>query len=429
MGAFLAHRPRRPRAALLRARELGSAARIVDSASRFPPTRRCSRHASRARLRSASTTRQPTRRASRTRSTTIMPTRGPTLRNCIVMAVRTRAGDVAGAMVVANTDAGRFSSAESQLLADIAAQAGIVLDIARLFRAAEVEIEARRRAEEVQRFYAETSAVLSLSLDYPESFEQLARLCVPFLADLCLIDVAEEHGVRRLAAVHADPAKAALVAELETEYPPDPYGRIRRRASCAAASPRSPTTMSDELPAQHDPRRAPLRDREGARVHVVHVRAARGARPRPRRAHARVVRIGPALRRGRPRARRRVRAPRRRSRSTTRACTPNAITSRARCSRACCRRRFPTFPARRVTARYRAAGEGNEVGGDFYHVFQVDEHAWWFAIGDVSGKGPEAAAIAGLARHTLRALALARTFAEPVAHDAARDVARRRRPR
>jgi sigma-B regulation protein RsbU (phosphoserine phosphatase) len=59
-----------------------------------------------------------------------------------------------------------------------------------------------------------------------------------------------------------------------------------------------------------------------------------------------------------------------------------------------------------VTARYQAAGVGNEVGGDFYHVFQVDEYAWWFAIGDVSGKGPEAAAIAGLARHTLRALAL-----------------------
>ena len=38
-------------------------------------------------------------------------------------------------------------------------------------------------------------------------------------------------------------------------------------------------------------------------------------------------------------------------------------------------------------------------------MFQVEERAWWFAIGDVSGKGPEAAAIAGLARHTLRALA------------------------
>ena len=67
---------------------------------------------------------------------------------------------------------------------------------------------------------------------------------------------------------------------------------------------------------------------------------------------------------------------------------------------------LPDIPARRVTARYRAAGEGNEVGGDFYHVFQVDERAWWFVIGDVSGKGPEAAAIAGLARHTLRALGL-----------------------
>src|SRR5262249_55376463 len=69
----------------------------------------------------------------------------------------------------------------------------------------------------------------------------------------------------------------------------------------------------------------------------------------------------------------------------------------------------PTLPAiagARVTARYQAAGEGNEVGGDFYHVFQVDERAWWFIIGDVSGKGPEAAAIAGLARHTLRALAI-----------------------
>jgi len=67
---------------------------------------------------------------------------------------------------------------------------------------------------------------------------------------------------------------------------------------------------------------------------------------------------------------------------------------------------LPEIPGARITARYRAAGEGNEVGGDFYLVFQVDREAWWFVIGDVSGKGPEAAAIAGLARHTLRALAL-----------------------
>src|SRR4029077_10540941 len=67
---------------------------------------------------------------------------------------------------------------------------------------------------------------------------------------------------------------------------------------------------------------------------------------------------------------------------------------------------LPVIPGVRVSARYRAAGEGNEVGGDFYHVFQVDANAWWLVIGDVSGKGPEAAAIAGLARHTLRAVAV-----------------------
>ena len=162
------------------------------------------------------------------------------------MPVRSRQGDVVGALVVAHPDAGRFGVTEEGLLRDIAAEAGIVLDIARLFRAAEVEIEARRRAEQVQRFYAETSVVLSSSLDYPESFEQLGRLCVPFLADLCLIDVAEEHRVRRLAAVHADPAKQGLVAELEQNYPPDPMGVHPAASIVRGGKPEVAESMSDE---------------------------------------------------------------------------------------------------------------------------------------------------------------------------------------
>ena len=55
-------------------------------------------------------------------------------------------------------------------------------------------------------------------------------------------------------------------------------------------------------------------------------------------------------------------------------------------------------------ARYAAAGEGNEVGGDFYDVFDVPDGPWAVAIGDVCGKGPEAAAITGLARNVLRLL-------------------------
>jgi sigma-B regulation protein RsbU (phosphoserine phosphatase) len=55
-------------------------------------------------------------------------------------------------------------------------------------------------------------------------------------------------------------------------------------------------------------------------------------------------------------------------------------------------------------ARYAAAGEGNDVGGDFYDVFSLPDHGWGVAIGDVCGKGPEAAAITGMARDVLRLL-------------------------
>jgi sigma-B regulation protein RsbU (phosphoserine phosphatase) len=47
---------------------------------------------------------------------------------------------------------------------------------------------------------------------------------------------------------------------------------------------------------------------------------------------------------------------------------------------------------------------GYEVGGDFYDVFQVADGRWVAVIGDVCGKGVEAATLTGLARHTLRAL-------------------------
>ncbi|WBO63453.1 SpoIIE family protein phosphatase [Streptomyces camelliae] len=58
-----------------------------------------------------------------------------------------------------------------------------------------------------------------------------------------------------------------------------------------------------------------------------------------------------------------------------------------------------------VEVIYRAAGEGNEVGGDFYDLFPIGNGAYGFAIGDVCGTGPNAAAVTGLARHALRLLA------------------------
>ena len=67
--------------------------------------------------------------------------------------------------------------------------------------------------------------------------------------------------------------------------------------------------------------------------------------------------------------------------------------------------RAPVVPGLDVAARYRAAGEGIDVGGDFYDVFGVGEDDWGIVIGDVSGKGPGAAALTALARYTIRASA------------------------
>jgi PAS domain S-box-containing protein len=68
-------------------------------------------------------------------------------------------------------------------------------------------------------------------------------------------------------------------------------------------------------------------------------------------------------------------------------------------------RRLPEVPGVRLTARYRAAAQGQLVGGDFYDVFSIGSSHWGITIGDVCGKGPEAAALTSLARYTMRALA------------------------
>jgi sigma-B regulation protein RsbU (phosphoserine phosphatase) len=58
-----------------------------------------------------------------------------------------------------------------------------------------------------------------------------------------------------------------------------------------------------------------------------------------------------------------------------------------------------------IAARFRAAGETSEVGGDFYDVFAVGD-AWMVVMGDVTGKGPAAATITSLARYTMRTAAM-----------------------
>ena len=66
---------------------------------------------------------------------------------------------------------------------------------------------------------------------------------------------------------------------------------------------------------------------------------------------------------------------------------------------------LPDIPGADVAARYRPAQSTALVGGDFYDMFEVRPGVWSLIIGDVSGVGPEAAALTGIARYAVRALA------------------------
>jgi serine phosphatase RsbU (regulator of sigma subunit) len=71
--------------------------------------------------------------------------------------------------------------------------------------------------------------------------------------------------------------------------------------------------------------------------------------------------------------------------------------------------RLPDIPGAEIAARFQPFTDADLIGGDFYDVFEVAPRSWALVIGDVCGKGSEAAALTGLARHTIRAASLSRS--------------------
>ncbi|WP_329302660.1 SpoIIE family protein phosphatase [Streptomyces sp. NBC_00659] len=66
---------------------------------------------------------------------------------------------------------------------------------------------------------------------------------------------------------------------------------------------------------------------------------------------------------------------------------------------------LPKVPGLEAASYYHTASP-DLLGGDFYDLFPLDTDRWAFFLGDVCGKGPQAAAVTSLTRYTLRAAAL-----------------------
>jgi serine phosphatase RsbU (regulator of sigma subunit) len=71
---------------------------------------------------------------------------------------------------------------------------------------------------------------------------------------------------------------------------------------------------------------------------------------------------------------------------------------------------LPSVPGIELASFFRPVGAGEEVGGDFFDVFRHG-HCCWLVVGDVCGKGAEAAALTAFLRHTT--MAYARDAASP----------------
>jgi serine phosphatase RsbU (regulator of sigma subunit)/PAS domain-containing protein len=236
-----------------------------------------------------------------------------------------------------------------------------------------------RRAERQQRFLSAASKLVSSSLDIDVTVDKVAWAAVPEIADWCSVDMPDERGaLRRLAmAVDEDErdvverALDALRADCErTLRSGDPV--LRDEVSDAIRSAMVvPMSAGDRviglitLGTSHSARR--LGDEELALAEELGRRA--GIAVENARIHEARSHIATTLQRS-------LLPP-----------------------------KLPVVPGLTVAARFRAAGETSEVGGDFYDLFPSGD-AWMLAVGDVTGKGPVAAAITSLARYTMRTAAM-----------------------
>jgi serine phosphatase RsbU (regulator of sigma subunit) len=253
-----------------------------------------------------------------------------------------------------------------------------------------------KRAERSERLLAETSRVLAASPDYAQTLVEVARLAVPQLADWCAVDILTEDGaIERVTLHHADEAKPELASRLGRRPPPT----IRDSFGVGAVI-GTGRTWSAHARGEED--LGLLREVGAGAMIIV-----------PMLAGARVVgaiTLASSESVRRPAEADLVLAEELGRRAGTAVENARAYTERARIAhtlqQALLPHSLPDDDGVEVHALYDAAGELNEVGGDFYDVLELDDGRWLLAIGDVCGKGPRAAGDTALARHTLRAAAI-----------------------
>jgi hypothetical protein len=261
--------------------------------------------------------------------------------------------------------------------------------------------EHRRRLK----FLIDATATFDSSLDPAEALRNLARAAVPELAELCVIDLLDRDGsIGATVAASVDPSVAEGVERMRREIPLDLSGSHPVARAIASGEPCVIDDLTDAgalaQAAQSDEHQSFMRD-AGYRSAAVFPMLARG------RTHGAIsflhVRCDARYSRG-------VLAVLEDLSGRAAMAFDNARLYAERTQVAQTLRRslmpsvLPDIPGLELASFFRPLGAGSEVGGDFYDAFG-DEQSCWLVVGDVCGKGAEAAALTGFLRHTTVAYA------------------------
>ncbi|HYO00283.1 MAG TPA: GAF domain-containing SpoIIE family protein phosphatase [Actinomycetota bacterium] len=255
-------------------------------------------------------------------------------------------------------------------------------------------------AEQRYRFLLTASTMLSAALDFDSTIEALGRAAIPALGDVCLIDIADAGTFKRVAARAVD---EELIGALETVslVAGTPHPAILAAETGEMVIVTNATDYELQVIAGNERNFEMLKERNLRCCISVPIvarsclgtltvltegdQADERSETVPTMAEDLARRAALALDNAKL-----YESSRNMAITLQRSLMPAAL---------------PKVPGLDIAALYNAGGEGAEVGGDFYDVFPTGEgdEGWAAVIGDVCGKGAEAAALSALARHTIRA--------------------------
>ncbi|MCD6015322.1 MAG: hypothetical protein K0R88_1406 [Solirubrobacterales bacterium] len=301
-----------------------------------------------------------------------------------------------GALALSFATSREFDPEEQSFLWAAAQQAAYTLERARLY-------EAERIANERLSFLAEASELLAGSLDPDASLRGLAELAVPSVADWCGIEVVDDDGgLRNVAVAHADPRRMRLAEELRSRYPVDPDAQT--------GVPRVIRTGEPELYAEIDDQMLVDAARDAEHLRMIRELGMVSAMIVPLQARGRNVGALTliAAESGRRFDDGDVALAEDLARRAALA-IDNAMLFRREHEAAVTLQRsllpqsLPELEGLEFAVRYRPAGPGLQVGGDWYEVVARDDGQVALVIGDVAGRGIHAASVMGRVRPALRA--------------------------